>query len=1073
MNNCSLAAAVRQALRNGSADTVDPRYGYLVRALSALTMATLAASPAFAAEETELQEVTVTGSRIRQETGMTTPVPVTSVTTEDLKLSNPGASLVDQLDKLPQLFQTESAQRSSGALFGNAGGSYVNLRGLGSQRTLVLLDGSRVVQDDRGGTVNIGVFPTALIKKVDIVTGGASAQYGADAVGGVVNFVLDRDFTGLKASASTGVTEVGDGFNHKASIAGGFKVGENLHVVASAEYNHIDQIKRDPSTLGNWFQRYGFVTNPAFVSAAATPGVPVRLTLPNVISSVHSPTGRIDTAYPLSNVQTAAGVPFTLRNTVFLDDGSGVRPFLSGPVTSGSGGTQSMSGGAEFGPADAAFPGGPYGARVNEKSAFLGLKYDINDRVSVFGHALYGSSASDQLDQRGLPHLQDIWYATIYSGNPFLPASVQQAMTAQNVGSFKMLKLGQFLGANNWNDSEEPRNEHSMFTWSAGVEADLFSDWHLRATWQSGRSHKFTAVYDELRVDRMFLALDAVTVTAANVGTSGLPIGSTACNVRLTNPTPAQLAASVAGRLNKFGQPLLSPVGLDAISGCVPLDAFGQGNVSQAARDYLVGDKWGISNVHQDFAEALLTGKLFEGWAGPVSAALGVTYRAEDFKQRAYPDELERVGPPLNAPAIGIRGIPSGFTGGSPNVFQFSTVPPIQGEYDVKEVFAEVNVPVFKLESGQKLDADLAYRSSRYSNVGTVSAYKAGLDFTVYSDLRLRGTFSRDVREATFAERFDEQGSGGAVNDPNVTACRNLSGNPAAAAGCSVQITSVAVGNPGLAPEKADTITLGAVFRPSFIEGLQMSVDYYKVDVADAIGQLGFQRIVDDCFRNIDPALCAYVERDSASQVIGRVKNPYLNVAQTTVKGVDYEAQYTLHPEFIADLPETLTMRAFVSNILKRSNKSSDTAAVNRFDGGFTGGVLYPKWKGTMSMTYTFGKWDATLSEEWISKSKIDTTWVDTAAFAAGDRLVNGVTKTAPDVDDNWLPNYFNTNARFGYRGETASGHSWDVALFVTNLLDKHPMVIPSYNSRTGSQSVSNNYDAYGRRYELGFNFRY
>jgi outer membrane receptor protein involved in Fe transport len=1073
MNNYSLAAAVRQALRIGSVDTSNSRHGQLACTLSALTIAALAGSPVYSAEDEVLQEVTITGSRIRQETGMTTPVPVTSVTTEDLKMSNPGASLVDQLDKLPQLFQTESAQRSSGALFGNAGGSYINLRGLGSQRTLVLLDGSRVVQDDRGGTVNIGVFPTALIKKVDIVTGGASAQYGADAVGGVVNFVLDRNFTGLKTSLSTGVTEVGDGFNHKASVAGGFKLGDKLHVVASAEYNHIDQILRDPTELGSWFSRKGFVTNPAFVSAAATPGVPIRLTLPNVISSLHSPTGRIDTAYPLSNVQSAAGVPFTLRNSVFLDNGTGVRPFVSGAITSGSGGTQSMSGGPEFGPATAAFPGGPYGARVNEKSGFLGLKYDVNDKVSVFGHAMYGSSASDQVDQRGLPHLQDIWFATIYSGNPYLPASVQQAMTAQNVGSFKMLKLGQFLGEDNWNDNEQPRNEHSMFTWSVGVEADLFADWHLRATWQRGRSHKFTAVYDELRVDRMFLALDAVTVTAANVGTSGLPIGSITCNVKLTNPTPTQLAASVAGRLNKFGQPLLSPVGLDAISGCVPLNAFGQGNVSQAARDYLIGDKWGISNVHQDFAEALLTGKLFEGWAGPVSAAIGATYRAEDFKQRAYPDELERVGPPLNAPAIGIRGIPSGFTGGSPNVFQFSTVPPIQGDYDVKEVFAEVNVPVFKLDSGQRLDADLAYRSSRYSNVGSVSAYKAGLDFTVYSDLRLRGTYSRDVREATFAERFDEQGSGGAVNDPNVTACRNLSGNPNAAAGCSVQITSVAVGNPTLKPEKADTVTLGAVFRPSFLDGLQMSVDYYNVNVDGAIGQLGFQRIVDDCFRNVTPAFCAYVERDATSQVIGRVKNPYLNVAKTTVKGVDYEAQYMLHPDFLESLPETLTFRAFASNILKRSNKSSDTAPLNRFDGGFTAGVLYPKWKGTASLTYTFGNWDAQLTEEWISKSKLDTTWIDTAAFAAGNTLVNGVTKTAPDVDDNWLPNYFNTNARFGYRDETSSGHQWDVSLYVTNLLDKHPMVIPSYNSRTGSQSVSNNYDAYGRRYVLGVNFRY
>ena len=312
-----------------------------------LTMAALA--PAIYAAEGDdnpsVQEVTVTGTRIRQQTGMTTPVPVTTLTTQDLTTLNPGASIGDQLDKLPQLFQTESAQRGSGALFGNAGGTYLNLRGLESKRTLVLLDGSRVVQDDRGGTVNVGVFPTALIKNVDIITGGASAQYGADAVGGVVNFVLDRDFEGLKATATTGKPERGGGgFSRKFGLAGGMKLGEKLHVVGSVDYNRIDQIERDPTELGDWFQRKGFVTNPAWGSATLTPGVPQRLTLPNVISSVHSPLrphrhgvqrdcrrppGWAPRRFPASRY----------LNNVFTPDGTGVRPFVPGPITSGAGGT--------------------------------------------------------------------------------------------------------------------------------------------------------------------------------------------------------------------------------------------------------------------------------------------------------------------------------------------------------------------------------------------------------------------------------------------------------------------------------------------------------------------------------------------------------------------------------------------------------------------------------------------------------------------------------------------------------------------------------------------------------------
>ncbi|MET0291524.1 MAG: TonB-dependent receptor, partial [Steroidobacteraceae bacterium] len=386
----------------------------------------MASTPSFAQETSgESMEIVVTGSRIRQETGMTTPVPVTTVSTDELLTLNPGAALTDQLSRMPQLVSTESAQRSSGALFGNAGGSYINLRGLESKRTLVLLDGSRIVPNDRGGVVNIGTLPTGLIKSVDIVTGGASAQYGADAVGGVVNFVLDRNFKGLKLNSSTGITEVGDGWNIKGSIATGFSVGEKLHVIASAEALSIDQIMRDPEKLDDdWFKRWGHVTNPAWLALPAaqraTSGVPQRLTLPYVISATHSPTG----------VLTSPNANFAFNRYTFTDDGSNVRPFRNGTVTSisGTGSTQSMAGSPEFDAANAAFQGGPYGAQVKERSAFVGFKYDLTDRVQLISQALLGISESNQPDQRGLPHLQDTWFATIYQDNAFLPAGVRAEM---------------------------------------------------------------------------------------------------------------------------------------------------------------------------------------------------------------------------------------------------------------------------------------------------------------------------------------------------------------------------------------------------------------------------------------------------------------------------------------------------------------------------------------------------------------------------------------------------------------------------------------------------------------------
>jgi iron complex outermembrane recepter protein len=1038
--------------RGGRGNGLVQRFVHLAIAASAVTLTGL---PAYAdddgAPNTGVQEVTVTGTRIRQQTGMNTPVPVTTLNVADLATLKPGASIGDQLDKLPQLVQTESAQRGSGALFGNAGGTYLNLRGLESKRTLVLLDGSRVVQDDRGGTVNVGVFPMALVKNVDIITGGASAQYGADAVGGVVNFVLDRDFEGLKATFSTSKPERdGGGFGRKIGLAGGMKFGEKLHVTASVDYNRIEQIERDPTQLGDWFQRWGFVTNPAWRSATLTPGVPQRLTLPNVISSVHSPYGRIDTAYSALSPATGLGtttVPgFTFLNNVFTPDGTGVRPFVPGAITSGSGGTQSMSGGPEFDAATQAFEGGPFGAEVREPSAFVGFKYDVSDRLRLFTDAMYGVSESNQYHQRGFPHLQDIWFGTIYSGNPFLPAAVQQAMTQQGVAAFKLLKLGQLKGLDNWADDQTEHNSHTMFTWSVGGEMDLGSNWQAKLHWQQGKSHKFTLVRNDLRVDRMFLALDAVT------GPNGTPI----CRVQLFNPTPAQLATvpSIQGKVNKFFEPLLSPVGLDnTISGCVPLNPFGQGNVSQAARDYLIDDKWGTSDVKQNFGELLFTGNLADGWAGPIGSAIGLTYRHESLVQEPFPRDVEALGPPLNAPMFGIQGIPGGFTGGSPNLVQFSTVPPIRGEYDVKEAFVEVSVPLFDTSSGQRLATDIAYRQSKYSGIGSVDAYKIGLDFQVYADLRLRGTYSRDVREPTFSERFDFQGGGGTVNDPAPVGVGGVTGQ-------SFQITSVNVGNPNLNPEKADTMTLGLVFRPSFaaLTGLQLSADFYSVKVKDAVGQLGTQNITTFCFQG-QTALCQYVERDPQAGTLTRVFNPFLNIAQVKVKGIDYEAQYQRRPTWFTQQAQTFTVRAFASRLMERTNIPTPGAPEVHLEGGFDNSglfLLYPKWKGTMSIAYTIGPWTAQLSEEWISKSKLNTQWVE-----------------GRDVDDNMLPNYLNTDFKLGYAGDMVGDHSYDVALYVTNVFDKDPMIIPNYNSRNGSQVVSNSFDAYGRTYALGMNFRW
>src|SRR5687768_16736063 len=225
---------------------------YQLSALALSIASALFTSSLTQAAEEQLEEIQITGTRIRTTDGMVQPTPVTAVTTAEMQNFDPASSVSEQLDNLPQFLNTQTAQRGGATLFGDAAGSYLNLRNMGKQRTLVLFDGSRTVPADRASTVNVDNFPTALIRNVDVVTGGASAAYGADALAGVVNFVLDREFEGFKSTVSTGITEQGDGENWNFSVAGGKQIGDREHVIGSVEARHVNQIYRDPQDLDNW-----------------------------------------------------------------------------------------------------------------------------------------------------------------------------------------------------------------------------------------------------------------------------------------------------------------------------------------------------------------------------------------------------------------------------------------------------------------------------------------------------------------------------------------------------------------------------------------------------------------------------------------------------------------------------------------------------------------------------------------------------------------------------------------------------------------------------------------------------
>src|SRR5688572_16641498 len=259
------------------------RAGFRAVAAAGL-VATIAPGGNAAAQEgapaSVLDEIVVTGSRIRAVSGMNTPVPVTVITAQELDFSAPG-SMVDALDKMPQFLNTSRPGTDQG-IGTDANQSIVNMRGIGTNRTLILLDGRRVAPTTKQGTIDISILPDSMIERVEVVTGGASAAYGTDAVAGVTNFILDTDFEGYDGHVQAGQSTRGDTDNVEASFGYGTAIGERWHFIAALDLAEADALETWDDR--EWFQDWGVVTNPAF----GQPGQPQLLTFPDVTSTLYS-----------------------------------------------------------------------------------------------------------------------------------------------------------------------------------------------------------------------------------------------------------------------------------------------------------------------------------------------------------------------------------------------------------------------------------------------------------------------------------------------------------------------------------------------------------------------------------------------------------------------------------------------------------------------------------------------------------------------------------------------------------------------------------------------------------------
>ena len=947
-----------------------------------------------------IEEIQVTGSRIRR-TGMNTPTPVTVMSSGELDTMAPG-NLIDALDQVPQ-FLNNNSPNTAASKADSAGAANANLRGLSAKRTLVLLNGNRVVPSNRLGNVDINLFPDDLVSRVETVTGGASAAYGTDAVAGVVNFILDTDFTGVKGHAQGGMTSRSDNENFEVGLTAGSDIGDRMHLTVSGSHYEANRI--DNLAGRDWYQGWGLVTNPEWVSSGGATG-PRLLVRPHVNSTQYTNGGLID----------APGT--SIDRLQFLSDGT-VTPFkLGDPYVIGTG-TRSQSGGSGYNAYDYdtsvstdAYPqgtrSGSFVPSVRRTNAFGYLDYDVTDDINVYVQGLWGYNSANSAGTLPLGH--GSWALTVFEGNPYLPDSIAQAMEDEGIDSFKLQRYHTAA------DIAQDRlilknNTYSLSTgFKADLHGDMFEGWQVTGHYQAGWNHNHLDFQNFLRRDRLPLAMDAVVDPVT---------GATVCNITVVNPG-------------------------SGFDDCVPIDLFGPGRASQEAIDWVQGSMFVQANTKQDNVEFAANGEIFEGWgAGAVSLAVGASYRKQSIKHRLGPDELMDLNSLVNDPANGIRGIPPSFSG-KDEVLQFVDLDEYDGSFNVKEVFAETLVPlVANAGFAQRLDLSLAARWADYSGSGGIWAWKAGLDWQVVNDVRLRGTLSRDVRAGSLEERFDRQGQGTAVEDPEF-------------GDLNYTTFQVRGGNPNVDPEKSDTITLGAVYQPSFVDGLSVSVDWYDIKVKGAIDLLGVQRIVDDCDQ-LGGAICERVHRDPTTNRISLVENTFLNLGKVTARGIDVELTYTKQLELFGGGAETLTGRLLASWLDEYSTTDVDGNKVDHTDELGVAGASYPDLRATANLTYTNGPFSVFVQERYIGSGIIDVDYVE------------GV-----DIADNSVGSVFYTDLNLSYRPGGADS-AWRLYFNVTNLFDRDPPLIPSWSDFSGTGAGTNDtlYDALGRRFVVGASFEY
>jgi len=848
----------------------------------------------------DIERMVVTGSRIESDSTLDAPSPVVSLGGEDIRTSGE----IDVAALLRESPQLQASLPASFSAFNGTplGASLLNLRNLGSVRTLVLEDGRRHVSGIEGSaSVDVNTISTALLERVEVLTGGASSIYGADAVTGVVNFIM-RDgssFDGLEIRTQGGISDEGDAEEFFFSLANGFDFNDGRgSMVFAGEYQQTDPIFAGDRGFAGLGRRFLVPNGPALEALGIDPRFSNAF-VPNLRLPISSAAGIIalgdggasafveailSGGVPGCDTIGAAGVP----TCQIFADGT-LRPYNPGDFFI-DGFNASGGDGVPAEPDDEVLL--PDTERFLFQAAF---DYELHPNINLFADGKFVVSETRESNQvNGFN--DDI---PIALDNPFIPAALRtQVETLQAEGLDPVIAVSRDVL--DTTARSNPLAERKTFRGVVGFRGEVPGlEFDYEIAYVYGRTDADITSRNRIE-DRYFAAIDAVVDPETGEIVCRSDIDPDAV-VPPSSPFPAQN--------NNFQISTFQP----GDGQCVPVNIFGFNSISQEAADFIFQRQTATNDIDQQVLTISIAGdseKWFSLPAGPIGFAAGFEYRKEDSAFR--PGAFSAAG--LTFGTIGSNGGPTN---------------PSSGEIEVSEFFTEARIPLLSgLPLIERFEFSGSYRFSDYETFESTDTWSLGSRWTVVPSLTVRSTVSRAVRIPNIGEafaptftaflgadddpcnpQFVDAGSefrrencialvGAVGDDPNAFNSTNF---------VSARIPGQSGGNPNLDPEEADSYTVGGVFRPNgefggLLDGLVVTIDWYKIEIDGLIDTLGGFEIASNCVDapTLNNQFCEAIDRDPTFGFITGFRSGFINLAAVETSGIDWRVDYRMDvPEFL------------------------------------------------------------------------------------------------------------------------------------------------------------------------------